>query len=348
MFCGEIESVNNTRIITARVFPSKLIKQEDKYGRIRHFKQPYGSPLQLVVYSNQIRLTRNPVDHQGSPNTAMILPFPIRPDIKNRFKIFPLTNYENIFEDFESLFAEVQMQRQDDISMPIVNVGSYEVTIAKDIATIEQTFIKQDMINLLKQYYPKGFGFLICMLKANAQYHPFAYVHEIRKDDKLFIPTRHHYAIDGDKKYSNNKFGGFHEWSGFQSGDNGEIDVGAAKDSKYASQSRPDVTLVDDHFHDTLLLEDKWMRHQVRRQTTSNQVVIDWDHHIYVVNQPIVLDYIKKLNSRPELPATERFAAVQQFINMSLIPHEITFGGIKYLYRLRFSPKSPGNYDIYL
>lgn len=342
MFCGEISSVKNTRIVVAPIFPCQIVDAVDKLGRARKFKQPIGKPLQLTIYSNQIGLARNPVDQNGRPNTAMILPFPIIPDTKNRFKIFSMKEYGNIFDDFEMLFPDLPRKRTttEDIQLPTLNIGSYAVTIAKDIESLqninpEKFSVSKDMIAQANQYYPKHFGFIICLLKTNAQYHPLGYVHEIRKDGKLFVPTRHHHVHDTNSKYSMNQFSHYREW---ESGQDGEIDLGDQPDARRNSN----VDL-DNHFYDTIMHEDKWMRYQVRRAEPETRVTqnLTWDHQVYVVNHPAV-----HKNAQDPLP--DRIANVYSYLSMNLMPKEITFGGVKTVKRLLFPPTSPGNMDLYI
>jgi hypothetical protein len=342
MFCGEISSVKNTRIAVGKVFPCKVIEAEDKLGRARRFKQPVGAPLQLTVYSNQIGLVRNPVDQNGRPNTAMILPFPIVPETKNRFKIFTMREYSNIFDDFEMLFPDLPEKRTttEDIHLPTLNIGSYAVSVAKDINELqkinpEKFSVTKDVINLAKQYYPKNFAFIVCLLKTNAQYHPLGYVHEIRKDGKLFVPTRHNHVQDTNSKYSMNQFSHYREWD---SGQDGEIDLGNNADAR-----RNSAVELDNHFYDTIMQEDKWMRYQVKRaeQTPLTHVQLTWDHQVYVVNQPIQ-------SKTAQDPLPDRIANVYSFLSMNLMPKEITFGGIKSVKRLIFPPTTPGNMDLYV
>lgn len=344
MFCGELDNVKNTKILVAKVFPCQVVDAVDRMGRNRKFKKPTGPPLQLTIYSNQISLVRNPVDEQGRSNTAMILPFPIIPGAKNRFKIFPMTKYGNIFDDLEMLFPDLPQKpaRSEDMQLPTMNIGSYSVSVAKDLEQLSRVNPKvfkttNDLIQLAGQYYPKNFGFLICILKTNAQYHPLGYVHEIRSDGKLFIPTRHHHVQDKNSKYSMNQFSNYHEW---QTGQDGEIDLGTASGS-----GRNSSIDLDNHFHDTIMQEDRWMRHQVRRNESATQINkqarLDWDHQIYIVNHTPKLKNI-------EVPLPDRLTNVYSYLSMNLMPQEITFNGIKTVVRLVLDNKTVGNRDLYI
>ena len=353
MFCGEISSVKKTRILVGKVYPCRLVDAEDKLGRARKFKQPFGNPLQLTVFSNQIGLARNPVDERGRSNTAMILPFPIVPDMKNRFKIFSMSEYGGIFDDVEMLFPDLPEAptRSEDLALPVMNIGSYSVSVARDLGTLERVNpekfnISQDILALAKQYYPKNFGFIVCILRTNALYHPLGYVHEIRKDGKLFVPTRHHHVQDTNSKYSMNQFSRYREW---ESGQNGEIDLGNMDDnaysgSRYGDSHRTSVDL-DNHFYDTIMQEDKFMRYTIKRtdvdQKARQDVSIEWDHQIYFVNHDPRLKSI-------QLPLPDRIANVYSYLSMNQMPKEITFGGIKSIVRLVLGPTTPGNRDLYL
>jgi hypothetical protein len=341
MFCGEISSVSNTRIAVGKVFPCKIVNAEDKLGRQRTFKQPYGKALQLTIYSNQIGLARNPMNQNNRYNTAMVLPFPIIPGEKNRFQIFSMQEYGNIFDDFEMLFPELPDRNpiSTDLLTPTMNIGSYAVKVAKDFQSLESLDtpnfkVSKDLLNLAKKYYPRNFGFIVCILKTNAQYHPIGYVHEIRHDGKLFIPTRHHHVQDTTSKYSMNQFSGYREW---HSGQDGEIDLGDSSDYR-----RNSTVELEDHFQDTILQEDKWMRYQVRRIDHDIQTVdIGWDHYVFIINHNP--SNIKNI----EQPLPDRIANVYSYLSMNLMPKQITFGGVKSVYRIVFPPTSPGNGDLY-
>jgi hypothetical protein len=338
MFCGEIRSVKNTKILVGKVYPCTIVTGEDKLGRKRRYKKPTGNPMQLVIYSNQISLSRNPVDELGHCNTAMILPFPIIPGSKNRFKIFPMTNYGHIFDDVEMLFPDIpQTTKSSDINLPVMNIGSYSVLVVKDITALasinpEVFKVSQDLLRLVKQYYPKNFAFLVCMLKTNAQYHPIGYVHELKPDGKLFVPTRHFHVQDQTSKYSMNQFSNYHEW---QMGQDGEMDL----------ETGPRNTSVDldNHYYDTIMQEDKWMRHQIRRIESDSRARstadMDWDHHIYFVNHASTMKHV--VSAHPD-----KMANVYGYLSMNLMPTEITFGNIKSMSRLILTSNTIGNRDI--
>lgn len=320
MFCGEIESVSNTRILTGVIYPAQIVNSVDTMGRNRSFKKPIGDQLQFVCISNQILLTRHPVDAYGRSNTAMILPVPIRTDRENRIKIFTMDNYETIFEDLDSLFPVNNVIKPSKIA-DAVNIGSYLVSVVPDIDSLYSTDcqITPNMKDLLNQYYPKGFAFILCVLKSNAQYYPFGYCHELRKDGKLFIPTRHHYVESLDQKYQDSKYTRYREYND--------------------KESESFETLVQD----TLFMQDKYLRQKVNRDKTaqiSRALELDWDHHVYIIN--------REPNMHSINPVQNKFAQLYSYLNMTLFPREITFGGIKKLYKIRLTSKHPGNYDLYI
>lgn len=391
IFSGDVKEVSKTRILISKIFPAKIITGKDGNGRMRKFKQPNGLPLQLTVYSNSVKLSRTPFDSNGRPNTAMILPFPMKPGRKNRVRVLNMEQYEGIFEDLNSMFpfyvsnsseSKSYNLSDDAQKLEVYNIGSYQVSLVPGIKSFDKlqhnTFgLVPDVKELLKQYYSHNYGFVVCILRNNAKFHPFAYVHELRKDQKLFVPTRHFHGVNSGQSISDSSFMKFHEqgdtkedisdaWGYTKSTpidmeDLDPIEAELLRKTNDVSrgsrglrtESDPDSSgNVDDYYHDVLMMEDKWIRHQVKRRdpATTEHSVIDWDHEIYIINHPTALKtpLINKPGFRAEFPDKDKLAHIYNYVMMNNFPKEISFGGIQSLFRIKITQLYQGNHDMFL
>lgn len=172
---GEVEHVCETRIAVAPVNNNNT--------------------QQLTVYCNKVRM--------GANAGAMVLPFPAGPctvlapedfDGEQLFSklndILPVMKSRGVYRNFALDGAAAPLE--------VFDVGSYQCSIATnapDLHRINNSVfqINTDCLRFIEHNYPKGFGFMICILKKDAKYHPFAYVHAMRQDKKLFIPTVHYH-----------------------------------------------------------------------------------------------------------------------------------------------------------
>jgi len=332
IFNGNITEVSNTLIFTGAVMPAKIIT---KYvgGEKKTFKTSAGNPLQLMVYSNKVH-----ADNQA----AMVLPFPLLPGQPNRFKLFDFSKYSEIFEDLELLFPTEELPELDmrtftnsvtNDKLTVQFVGNYKVSIVPtlnhfDKLDTEQFNLDTDVKSLLTRYYKENYGFIVCQLtqfSRSNQFHPIAYVHEIRSDKKLFIPTRHYH-----KTRSNNAF------------------------SKYYNPTEPNLTelrnseLLDEDdlngfMYNTLMLEDKWMNLNSRRrdvnsykQQSDDQ---DWDHDIYVLNLQRIMynPLLKKPGSRVIEADKNKLDRFYSYIDADKLPIDINIPIPKKLYKIHIN-----------
>jgi len=374
IFSGDVSEVSGTQILVSKVYPAKIVNTVGRDGRTRRFKKPHGKQLQMTVYSNIVQLSRTPFDSHGRPNTAMILPFPIRPGRKNRVVLLNMENYGGIFDDMKSLFPSMKMStngsytlENDSDTLKVYNIGSYQSSIVPNFESIDK--IENSVFNLapevkeiLREYYSRNYGFIVCILKNNARFHPFAYVHELRSDEKLFVPTRHFHGADTGRYLSDNKFSRFRQplmyTDTMDTMDEYPLESGVLAKTNDISQGRGSAVnfnqdIVDDHYHDTLMLEDSWIKHQVKRrdvETTHERASVDWDHEIYVINQLSGLKnkMIKQPGFKIEFPAKNKMAHVYDYIQVNNMPKEITFGGIKMLYKFKIGKLYKGNHDVFI
>lgn len=158
---------------------------------------------QITVYSNKVKT---------DINNMMILPVPN----PNTVKFIDLTKYKNLFLDLSLSFHDPRIlgnsQRSDSSHQSYIevqSVGSYYASIIPSINhinLIDKTVfgvINPGIIQLLRKYYSKNYGFVICKLKSGVhEYHPFAYSHKIQDSGKLFVPTRHQHHGEQEENYS--------------------------------------------------------------------------------------------------------------------------------------------------
>jgi hypothetical protein len=322
MLCGEIDETRGTKILVAPVWPAKLVQGQDRYGRIRTFKKAVGTPMQLVIYSNTVRMRRNPVDIDGRSKTAMVLPFPVQCGKPNRFKLFAL-EYSDVFDDLDILF---DIESSDVPSLAVKQVGSYDCKVCANLADLAKLDLHRDLYSSAKRYYPKGFGFVVCVLRQGASYHPIAYCHELLSGGRLFIPLRRHLT-------SNNKS----KDPVLDRESLGSIGSGENQLTDYYS----DVIGVDSQ---TLEVDDYVLRFQSRAINDPASDALD--HSVYIVNRPDTGNkkypgaVLKELN-------TKRLETITGYINFNRMPREITFGSIRSIQRLYLGRQYYDRSDIY-
>eukprot|EP00039_Didymoeca_costata_P026407 m.15865 g.15865 ORF g.15865 m.15865 type:complete len:276 (-) comp5514_c0_seq1:88-915(-) len=177
-------------------------------GKVRQVSQtnilvaPMKEDLQLTVYSNNVKLE----DTAG----AMLLPFPCAdPSQENICKFLNLTNYKNIFKELRNACFPPLRKRMKtkapakkcSAKLKVVQVGSYKASIVPsvddferlrtDVFTVDPTVFK-----FLSAKYPSKYGFVVCQLDQDRDYHPFGYVSAKLEDGRMFIPTMHYHEHD--------------------------------------------------------------------------------------------------------------------------------------------------------
>lgn len=356
IFDGPIRSVANTKILIAPVYPAKLVTKQVN-GSKRVYKQPSGRPLQLVIYSNNVTKQESALasdlgEEGVSRPTAMILPFPL---IKgtNRVKILDMSRYPNFFDDLDLLFPqELEGSRSftnsysdsDNEPLPVQYVGGYKASIVPNFKNFDRLQyhefnLSPDVKELLATYYSSGFGFMVCILtRSSTQYHPFAYVHEIREDRKLFVPTRHYH-----RKTSANPFAKYHDPT------EGRPPVEDAEDM--------DGGEIADYFYRTLALEDRWIELTAKKQNLEStrtsprkQSEVDWDHEIYVLNCPRITRsaLLNKPGIRIIPASNERLGNMYVYVNSQFMPNDIALGEIRALHKIKIDPVFRNNCDLFL
>jgi hypothetical protein len=342
IFSGPVGAVSRTNILVGAVMQSHVVTVRDRQGGSRRVRRPVPDKpaMQLTIYSNTVQL--NSGSH-GEP-TAMILPFPLIKG-KNRIKLYDFSKYPKLFKDLDKMFKKVSRggdmlsfdsdyMAQNSGRLKIHNVGSYKASIVPSYDSFKKLETSKfnmspSVVKLLAQFYSTGFGFIVCQIRQNASYHPFAYIHEMMTDGKLFVPTKHHHGhVDGNPfKY--------HDTQTRLPG--GEYD--------------DDLDSVNSHMARTLAEGDAYLRHTVRRNSLSTYMdrpKIDWDHSIYVINYSrITRDPLYKKDHMNVTSADPgRIYKHHEYIKLNKFPTSFILPQIKSIHRLNIYAGYPHNHDL--
>jgi hypothetical protein len=235
---------------------------------------------QIVVYQNKVQLS-----HRGVP-VKMILPVPVNEELRSKdpsrhgIIFYDLSEHNNIFEDLEKFFPDpvVTLSRArfleaSDQYLKIVKVGSYQCSIAPDIASIGRADpsifgeVDSKLLTLLRKHYdgPK-WAFVICTISAYDEFHPIAYSHD-RPNllSKLFVPTRHFHTHASPK----------------------DEEAEATFDDIDAVVITPD-RLSPSELHRLMSRDKKPKVADTTAGSGSDLVAEDWDHMIYVYGLEMV------------------------------------------------------------
>lgn len=321
MISGSISSVSDTKILVARVYPAKLVKMV-KDGENVTVKIPHGNAMQLVVYSNCV--TKG---HSRGP-TALILPFPI-PKNGGRFSFLHLDDFPDIFNKLDSMFKSeksnfAEFERHFDSNI-LKNMGYYKVSVASSLrklreiseANLDLFRLESSVMDKLKTYYKTGYGFVICVIDDSNIFRPFGYLHEMREDGSLFVPTRYFYNDTGNDPL------------------NLEIDADDALESFNMK---------------TILQEDKYLEMKLKRRAYNREARIGWDHKIFVINKSSVAKsklaehkYVHvKVASRKKMKKVNIYLPAKNF------PKSFTFKEIKTVTKIKISSGYTVNGDLFL
>lgn len=155
---------------------------------------------QLIVYENQ-------VEQQGK--NAMVLPVPNGQNIE----LVDLSKYRgNVWDDCESMFpppspayggtfgsydlASFGSSGPKRPPLPVQRVGGYSCTIVPALEDFDRVskdvfYLPPDIEAILKQHYPQGFSFVVCVFQGDVRAHPIAYTSARLPNGQLFVPTLH-------------------------------------------------------------------------------------------------------------------------------------------------------------
>lgn len=183
MFNGEVKEVKNTKI-----FVSPLMDGVN----------------QVTIYSNEVKLV-------GGRKNAMVLPIPNPTNQQDKIQLVSMENYPTIFNDLSKLFSEFSTKQkgfalrsnsQSYKTLEVVEVGSYSCSIVPSLVDFDRLdtgvfSLNPKLKNVLQEYYPSGYSFLVCKIKRSEKFHPIAYIHP-KPANSLFVPTRHFHDEQND------------------------------------------------------------------------------------------------------------------------------------------------------
>lgn len=337
IFDGPVANVSTTKIFVTTVMQSKLVTIRDTYGKARRVRRPAENtkPLQLTVYSNSVQIGSN---HQQA---AMILPFPLLKK-NNRVKILDLSKCSNMFKKIDGLFKKKKtkgliMQSLDhdydeNGTLIVRTIGSYKASIVPNFAAFDKLQYNQyclslEVKQLLKQHYATDYGFIVCILRHNAEYHPFGYVHELRSDGKLFVPTRHFHSYDG----SANPF----QYTEAQT---------HIPDEHYDRE----LDVIEKHMAQTITEDDPYIQHTMRHGNVREIARVDWDHSIYILNHNRIVRDIHYQKKCMEITSADpgRLYNINKYFNPVDFPSCIIFPRITSANRLNIYPGYLNNHDL--
>lgn len=161
---------------------------------------------QLIVYENQ-------VEQHGK--NAMVLPVPNGQNIE----LVDLSKYRgNVWNDCESMFPPPSPSFGGGFSqaaslsfgssgpkrppLPVQRVGGYSCTIVPALEDFDRVskdvfYLPPDIEAILKQHYPQGFSFVVCVFEGDVRAHPIAYTSARLPNGQLFVPTLHAHGNGG-------------------------------------------------------------------------------------------------------------------------------------------------------
>eukprot|EP00039_Didymoeca_costata_P014148 m.225482 g.225482 ORF g.225482 m.225482 type:complete len:278 (+) comp15957_c4_seq10:185-1018(+) len=175
---------------------------------------PIQNGLQLTVYSNNVAMK----DAAG----AMLLPFPLVAEMSDEkqleepCQLVDLSEYKTLFSELnracfpvmKSLSINRNASPNCSDSLAVVQIGSYKASIVPTIGDFER--LRMDVFTIdpvvfefLSQKYPNQYGFVVCQLDKERDYHPFGYITQKLPDGSMFIPTMHYHEHAKTKKKHN-------------------------------------------------------------------------------------------------------------------------------------------------
>jgi hypothetical protein len=303
MIQGEVEHVSATKILAAP---------------IKTFLNVF--PQQFTVYSNNVSME--------SQSGAMILPFP------GQFRQFvDLTQYKHLFTDLKNLcWPQVLSKSNSSYSrsasksleyLPVHNVGSYQASVVPgldDLPRINPSVFQIDprIFEFLKQNYSQGFGFMVCMLKNKAEYHPFGYIHDRLPSGQMFIPTMHYHLHGSSHKSQSSNFGDVYETKVQPFGSSGGMKFASIDDLFDGSSHNSSHNNTHDSLHNSSHGSDQ-----------SPHFSVDWDHEIYIWNKPLGYNI-------PEFQSTVcSYSQAPSQLKMQYLPTNIEPYQSIYAYKIR-------------
>eukprot|EP01102_Stenamoeba_stenopodia_P018643 TRINITY_DN6877_c0_g2_i3.p1 TRINITY_DN6877_c0_g2~~TRINITY_DN6877_c0_g2_i3.p1 ORF type:complete len:331 (-),score=76.52 TRINITY_DN6877_c0_g2_i3:471-1406(-) len=166
----------------------------------------------LFSFASPTSKSKKTVNTPGAATKAMILPV-VSYAKGEDVQLIDLSHFKDMFDRLEKFFESMRPRKnsrfieeseddEEENSLEVVRVGSYDVSIVptkedfrllrKDVFQLDPTVGK-----LFGDEYPENFAFIVCKLAESEEFHPFGYVSPRQKDsDKsngstMFVPTYH-------------------------------------------------------------------------------------------------------------------------------------------------------------
>ncbi len=144
---------------------------------------------QLIVYENKV----------GS-STSNLMILPVLCDDVSEIKFIDLSQGQDIFKKLEKFCKDHALNKSKGMTLStesskyieVFDVGSYKASKVSNIQSLSNIDVDVfdkipiSFLSVLEKYYSTGFGFIICKLnKGTANYHPFAYTHDINGEELI-------------------------------------------------------------------------------------------------------------------------------------------------------------------
>jgi len=271
IFIKPVREVKETRILVSPTKKNRvLVIYENYVGIDKGTGKANNSKITELEAKQQNERTSN----------AMILPAPLSAET-NEINLFDLSKGKFDFKNCEKCFPVVKklMQPQQQsrhckssqMSIPVVSVGAYNVSIAKsinDLSMIDNSVFKlpENVAELLSTHYSKGFGFVVCIFDSSKGIdpHPMGYECDRDQNDGMFVPCLHEHGKGDEDAHFDHKI--YSVNSGHMAGESvDECNESASKlDKKLWTVKKAELT-PESLFEDGLFSETIGEIHSFRR-----------------------------------------------------------------------------------
>lgn len=176
---GDNPNVKKTRILVA---PIDSFWQFTMYGNEVSFQSPQSFAAMIL-----------PVPSGADPELIDLSRVSDCLDVLSRYLIPPSLSAA-------SFSITNSSKSRSDSYLEVTEVGSYLASVVptlSDFHRIDPSVFVLDptVFQVLSQYYPTDFQFVVCMLQQHKAYHPLGILHRRLPDSRLFLPTLHfHYS----------------------------------------------------------------------------------------------------------------------------------------------------------
>lgn len=216
---------NSPTMFNSNIF-GRFPGRDDDYHSSLNTLATVPKPNDNVFWENQTHWSAlNPdsmqmYDNQGEP-VAMVLAVPLPNGDVNSIKMVNMSECKDFFTQLRNVmpmemsfsagsYSVKSANRQSlSVPLPVKRCGPYSYSIVPDVESfvrLKQNVYKVNprVFSVMKQHYPRGYAFLVCIIDKSAQYSPIAYVHP--SDGKnIFIPTLHEHGHPGEEVFT-------HDW----------------------------------------------------------------------------------------------------------------------------------------